>query len=316
MAGDWEDEATKVPPSEAAAPARDPARDPTRDPARDGDRERAYLIVLTGPNAGEMHKIATTEVVLGRGQGVNITVLDDGVSRRHAGFRLQGDDMLIEDLGSRNGTWVNGRRVQEPRRLADGDKIQVGSTTILKFSYRDHLDEAFQRRVYDAALRDGLTRAFSRKYFLDRIESEFRFAKRHRVPLSLIMMDVDDFKTVDERHGHVASDAVLVALARRVHEIIRTEDVFARHGLDEFVLLCRAVDVDAAVHVADRLRKAVAAIEHGSSERFHVTVSVGVAGLPQIATEDAAGLIAAAQAALAAAKSGGRDRVCAAPKTA
>ena len=77
--------------------------------------------------------------------------------------------------GSTNGTFCNGLKVDR-RELVDGDKILVGSTTILKFTYHDNLDEIFQKQMYESALRDGLTKAFNKKYFTDRLESEFTFA--------------------------------------------------------------------------------------------------------------------------------------------
>src|SRR5262245_44390438 len=95
-----------------------------------GDRDRAYLIVLAGTNVGEMYKIVKDQTTVGRGQGVDLQILDDGISRKHAVLRVEGQEMVIEDAGSRNGLFVNGGRVQR-QVLKDGDKIQVGSTTIL-----------------------------------------------------------------------------------------------------------------------------------------------------------------------------------------
>src|SRR5262249_30370265 len=154
--------------------------------------DKSYLIVLAGTNIGEMFKLGERGLVLGRGAGADVSLVDDDVSRRHALVRIVDGETWIEDAGSRNGIFVNGDQVARVR-LADGDKIRIGSTTILKFSYQDHLDEGFQRRVFESALRDGLTRAFNRKYFLDRLDSEFRFAKRHKAPLSLLLLDLDHF---------------------------------------------------------------------------------------------------------------------------
>jgi diguanylate cyclase (GGDEF)-like protein len=256
-----------------------------------------------------MFKLGEKDIVLGRGEGVDVQVLDDGVSRRHARFHVVDGETWVEDATSRNGTYVNGDRV-ERRKLSDGDKIQIGSTTILKFTYHDHFDETFQRRMFESALRDGLTRAFNRKYFLDRLESEFRFARRHNAPLSLILMDIDHFKQVNDTYGHVAGDHVLQAFARRIHDVIRNEDVFARYGGEEFAVLCRAIEVDKAAAFAERLRRTIEALEipvEGATAR--ITMSLGVAGLPQSPAEEALQLVGYADDALYSAKRAGRNQV-------
>src|SRR5687767_5300743 len=175
-------------------------------------RDRAYLVVLAGASVGEMYKIDGEKTIIGRGQKAQIRLYDDGISREHAQILVEGSRIVLQDLGSTNGTYCNGLQVDK-KELVDGDKILVGSTTILKFTYHDNLDEIFQRQMYESALRDGLTKAFNKKYFTDRLESEFRFAKRHRVPLSLILFDIDFFKKINDQHGHLCGDQVLSALA-------------------------------------------------------------------------------------------------------
>ncbi|HEX7601445.1 MAG TPA: FHA domain-containing protein, partial [Polyangiaceae bacterium] len=123
-------------------------------------RDRAYMIVLTGSNVGEMYRLQAGETVIGRASTVAIKLGDDGISRRHARVIVEGTVVRIEDLQSSNGTLVNGARV-DSQTLKDGDKIQIGSTTILKFTYHDKLEETFQQQMYDAALRDGLTKAYN-----------------------------------------------------------------------------------------------------------------------------------------------------------
>jgi diguanylate cyclase (GGDEF)-like protein len=277
--------------------------------ATPGERDRAVLIVLRGFNVGEMYKLTRPEHTIGRGQQADVEILDDAISRRHARLRFADDRVWLVDLGSRNGTWVNGARITAEVELFDGDKIQLSSSTILKFTYADRLDESFQRRMYESSLRDSLTKAFNKKYFLDRLEREFRFAKRHHSPLALVMLDVDDFKALNDRHGHLAGDAVLVELAAEVHRAIRTEDVFARFGGEEFAVVCRATDTAGAAIFAERLRVAVAAqpIRY-EGLAIPVTISLGVAGLTSAHTDSMA-LLAAADGALYAAKRGGKNRV-------
>jgi two-component system, cell cycle response regulator len=281
-------------------------------PRRDtnpGERDRACLIVIRGLNVGEMYKLNKREMILGRGQNADVEILDDGISRRHAAVHFGDEGVALEDLGSRNGTFLNGQRVEGKAALRDGDKIQLSSSTILKFTYADRLDESFQRRMYESSLRDGLTKSFNRKYFLDRLEREFRFAKRHRQPLALILIDIDEFKALNDSRGHIAGDRVLADLAAEVHAAIRSEDVFARYGGEEFAVVCRGTDVAGAAVFAERLRASIEthAFEH-EGQSLRVTISLGVAGLSGEHTDSMA-LLAAADDALYAAKRAGRNRV-------
>src|SRR5262245_52859099 len=146
-------------------------------------RDRAYLIVLSGSNVGEMYKLRDGDTVIGRSGQADVKVIDDGISRTHARIVRRGDELSLEAMSSKNGTFANGARIAR-HRLSDGDKIQVGETTILKFTYHDKLDENFQRQMYESALRDGLTKIFNKKYFVDRLDAEFSYAVRHRSALS------------------------------------------------------------------------------------------------------------------------------------
>lgn len=241
----------------------------------------AYVVVLQGTNVGEMHKIEGPEMVVGRAVSAQVRLNDDGISRRHCRILSIGGEVIIEDLGSANGTLVNGEMVQH-QALKEGDKIRLGATTTLKFTYQDKLDESFQQQMIDAALRDGLTRTYNKKFFQDRLETEFAYARRHRTMLSLVMYDVDYFKRVNDTYGHLAGDAVLVHLARITQATIRTEDVLARYGGEEFAVICRGIALLNAGVLGERLR---ARVEQENFDyqgtRLPVTISVGVAALPR-----------------------------------
>ncbi len=274
------------------------------------EEKTAYLVVLAGANVGQMYKLADVETVIGRAEGNQIRLTDNGVSRRHARFVAQRGQIVIEDLQSANGTLVNGQKIDQ-RTLNDGDKIRIGSTTMLKFTYQDKLDESFQQQMYDAALRDGLTGAFNKKYLIDRLETEFAYAQRHKTMLSLVMLDVDHFKRVNDTHGHLAGDEVLIRLAELVQKLCRAEDVVARYGGEEFSIICRGIPLINTAVLAERLRGGVeqAAISYGEI-RLPITISLGVAAFSETPAENATELIAAADAALYDAKHGGRNRVC------
>ena len=272
-------------------------------------RDRAYLVVLAGSAVGEMYKVEQERTIIGRGGKASIRLIDDGISREHAEIIVQGNEVFLHDLGSTNGTFCNGVKV-DTKALADGDKILVGSTTILKFTYHDNLDEVFQRQMYESALRDGLTKSFNKKYFTDRLESEFMFSVRHSAPLSLVMFDIDHFKKINDTHGHQAGDAVLTDLSALMMMSLRTEDVFARYGGEEFAVICRGSDLAQGQVIGERLRRACEGRQFAYEGKIiPVTISVGLAGMPDPAIKDAAGLVSAADAALYRSKQGGRNRV-------
>ncbi len=283
--------------------------DVVRDLMSRSQRDRAYLIVLQGSNVGEMYRLEGGECVIGRGTAATVRLGDDGISRRHARIIVTGNAVKIEDLGSANGTLVNGALIQQSA-LKDGDKIQLGSTTILKFTYHDKLEENFQRAMYDAALRDDLTKAFNKKHFLDRLEQEVAFCRRHGSPLSLVMFDVDHFKKVNDTYGHLAGDLVLAKLSQVAQSTVRTEDIFARYGGEEFSILCRGIALGHAGMLAERLRSLVEATQFVfETQLIPVSISIGVAAYPEIAVQNGLELIAASDEALYSAKRGGRNRV-------
>ena len=273
-------------------------------------RTNAYLIVITGTGVGTMYKVPSGEAIIGRSTRAEIKLLDDGVSRAHARIRPDGNQLILEDLGSRNGTFINGRRLDRPTPLSDGDKVQIGRTSVLRFSYHDSLDESFHEQMLQSALRDSSTKLFNKRYFLDRLDSELKFAKRHDTALSLLLIDLDHFKAVNDTHGHLAGDAILTNLAQVLQRAVRNEDVVARFGGEEIAIILRAIPLEPAVVLADRLRDLLqqTVTQHGGLE-LRVTASIGAAGYPSTKAESIEALIEAADKALYKAKDHGRNRV-------
>lgn len=272
------------------------------------EQRRPYLIVLGGGSAIGMMFRLDQEVTIGRAATASVRFEQDGVSRHHARLVLTpegGVDLL--DLESRNGTFVNGERISR-RTLQDGDKIQVGTATILKFSYKDAEDEALQKNLYDSATRDPLTNLANKRTFADAIARELAFARRHRTALSLVAFDIDRFKRINDTHGHPAGDFVLQTLARTVNGSVRADDVLARVGGEEFALVMRDATESMAMDCAERIRRTVEALDVVyEGTRIPVTLSLGVVSLSNEATVDQ--LLVAADRRLYAAKEGGRNRV-------
>jgi diguanylate cyclase (GGDEF)-like protein len=280
-------------------------------PPETEDAKRPYLVIIGGKHLGEVHKIDKMPAIIGRGHDADIKIADDGISREHVEVLGEHAHVTVRDLGSTNGMFHNGRKVEEVE-LVDGDKISIGSTTILKFSYRDGFDEAFEQRLSSLGIRDDVTRALKKAFFLDRLESEVAFSIRHRTPIALIMWELDGFEAIHKAHGQTVGATLLSATAYAVTRSIRREDVFVRYGGEEFGLLCRNTPVEAAVRMAERLREAIGeTLVKAGADSVQVTASFGVATCPAAAPGivTPADLIAAADAAMRRAKAKGRNRV-------
>ncbi|HLL24015.1 MAG TPA: GGDEF domain-containing protein [Kofleriaceae bacterium] len=274
-------------------------------------RTRPCLTVITGAAAGQIFRLTNGELaVIGRAPSAAVRIVDDGVSRHHARIRQDSNGLVLEDMESRNGTYLNGTRVSETSPLREGDKIQVGRTTVLRFAYHDELDESFHENLVSSALRDPLTRLFNKRYLLDRLDSELKFARRHNTPVTLVLLDLDHFKRINDTYGHLAGDAVLVNMASVLLRAVRNEDVVARFGGEELAVVLRAIPLEPAALLAERLRKLVeqTSTSHGGRE-IRATVSMGVAGYPSTDAETVEELMEAADRALYRAKHEGRNRV-------
>jgi two-component system cell cycle response regulator len=280
---------------------------------RQMEQRRSTLVVLSGATVGRAIPLGADELVFGRDSSNPVCIPDEGVSRHHAALRPLPDGLWeVRDLGSTNGTLVNGDRTVR-RVLHDGDRLLLGHT-VLKFFAQAEVDEEYQRQTYELSVRDGLTQLYNRRFFDDRLHAEVAYARRHRTRLTLLMIDIDRFKRVNDDHGHTAGDQVLREVAASMQGRIRTEDVLARWGGEEFALLAREIPAAGALALAERLRLGVAGltIVHGWT-RIRVTLSIGVAtteGSPELA--DAA-LVDAADRLLYEAKAGGRNRTRALP---
>jgi diguanylate cyclase (GGDEF)-like protein len=202
--------------------------------------------------------------------------------------------------------------------LRDGERI--GALRILdvaerRFGERDCLLlEGFARLVVEQvdlwaeASRDVLTGAMTRRAFMDHLTKAFAARQRQRGQAALILFDLDHFKRINDTRGHAAGDAVLRATARTVLRELRVEDSFGRVGGEEFAVLLSHVDLAAAAEVAERLRRAIAAMTVPGHPDLAVSASFGVVALTD-SSPSVEALIEAADAALYVAKDGGRNRV-------
>lgn len=273
---------------------------------------KGVLTVASGPEAGKVVAVNAAEMVtLGRADDCTVRFDDTSLSRVHARVMFVMGDYMIGDAGSTNGTFVNGDRIAKAQHLEDGDRIQLGTDTILRFSLVTDEEEEALRRIYEAAVLDALTGVANRKHLEERLEAELAFAKRHEVDLSVIIMDLDHFKRVNDTYGHLAGDQVLRRSAQLVKDALRLEDFVGRYGGEEFVVVARGTPAEQAVQLAERLRKKISeAPVVFEQHEIPVTMSAGVASLDDCGPErDRQALLATADERLYRAKESGRNRV-------
>ena len=242
----------------------------------------AFLIVLQGATAGQVFKLDRPVCVIGRAENADGPLADLGVSGTHAVVRVaSGGAVSIQDLRSTNGTRVNDEPVDGTQNLEDGDRISMGATTILKFTFDDELKDSLQQRLADVGRIDALTGAYREKYFKEFLRSEFSYARRHLSALSVVVISIDHFQELLARHGDALADQILVEFSTRARVVLQKQHLFARLGHRTFGLLCRALPCAEACVLSDEIRLAMAAAPvdvHGV--RVGVTISVGVASLP------------------------------------
>lgn len=254
-------------------------------------------------------------LTIGRSSSADISMPQvQSMSRLHARLRHLGSRVVIEDLGSTNGSYLNDQPVREPRTLASGDRFQVGAAHF-KFLQDQDPEHAYHEAIYQLAIRDGLTEIFNKRKFDDELHREFERARRHGRALSLVIFDVDHFKRVNDNYGHLCGDAVLQQLCRLVSKDLRSDELFARVGGEEFAILSPETNLDGAMAMAERLRQSIA---NGGFNfdglDIPVTCSFGVAELLE-AMEEPAVLFEITDKALYRSKQEGRNRVTAADVT-
>ncbi len=277
---------------------------------------KAYLIEIYGENLGKKIEIETDRVIIGREARCNIVINSTSVSRKHAMIYKKYIDMgnhhsmysfWVRDLGSTNGTYVGDQPINDIE-LMNGDTIKVGST-IFKFIIGSDIETAYFEEIYNMTIVDGLTEIHNKRYFLESLEKEISRARRYDRPLSLIMLDIDFFKKINDTYGHLTGDYVLKKMSQVIKDSIRREEIFARYGGEEFSIIMPEAPKKSAVTLAEKVRQLIEeTIFSFEGHVVPVTISLGVSALDK-SISSALELIAFADKNLYRAKHNGRNCV-------
>jgi diguanylate cyclase (GGDEF)-like protein len=271
------------------------------------------LVVYAGQALGRIFPLPMGECLIGRSPKAQIALLDEEVSRLHASIQLEergGEPRLsLVDLGSTNGTFLNGDPVEGLALLRPGDRINLGHH-VLKLVAMDPLERAFHQTLLDQSTKDPLTGLANRGATLEELSTRFDLSRRHGRPLCVVMVDMDHFKEINDTLGHSAGDFVLQAFGDRVRTNLRTSDHAGRIGGEEFLAILSETDLEGARMFAERLRSSVAETPFlfTGGPRLSVTCSLGLAQLGSQDLDHGA-LLARADKALYHAKKNGRNRV-------
>lgn len=263
------------------------------------------LIIMAGPAVGQIHELAEPVLVLGRADDADVRIPDVALSRRHAMLKWDAQAHAYEicDLGSRNGTVVDGEPIEGSRLLKPGQTILLGTETLARYSHQSEPEARFAHLLHVAVMRDTTTHVYNRRYLDEQLAAEVSFVLRHRTNLSLLLLDIHNYRAIADIHGPDGTNGMLRTVAAVLEQNVRREDVVARFAPDRFAVLCRGLSEREAVILARRLRDAVGNKAFAVDDvAFHAEVRLGVASFADSRLQSADALVdAAAMAAQAAA---------------
>jgi two-component system cell cycle response regulator len=286
----------------------------TRPRSRTSQDACLVRIYPRGSSIGTRYLLNGVELILGRGEDCDITVHDCSVSRRHTRFELGIGGYLATDLGSTNGTFVNDKPADRTL-LTDGDYLRTGNC-LFRFLEGGNVEADYHEELYRLAIIDALTGLHNKRHLLDYLEREVTRSTRLKRPLSVILLDIDHFKGINDTLGHLAGDLTLRELATRLRSEICGDEMLARYGGEEFAAVLTETDLGEAIRIAERFREAASSQPFTFEDhRFHVTISLGVFSMRGGESFDPQELIRQADTLLYRAKREGRDRVIAASQS-
>jgi diguanylate cyclase (GGDEF)-like protein len=277
-------------------------------PLADAERREGTLLVIAGTSADlGAHLVVRGEAVVGRDLG-ELRLRDGRVSRKHVRVWAEDGRYFVEDLGSTNGSLLNGRALERPSPLGDGDRIYLGGT-VLKFGLVDETEARYLERMERLAGTDPLTGLHAKHRYDSMAEEALRQARLAREPFGLLMMDMDGLKSINDRHGHRMGAHTIATVGKAIGEVLRGRGEACRFGGDEFCAYLPKLKAARCRLVAEEIRLVV---EDGTYEldgaSVSPTISIGLAMLDP-GTKSLGGLVARADEALYRAKAAGRNCV-------
>ena len=271
--------------------------------------ESCIVQIYPADIAQGMLKLGDDPIVLGRDHSVQRVLADNSVSRRHAEISAVGSNYQIKDLGSTNGTFVNGESVKN-KILKSGDKFQIG-TFLFKFLTAGSVESQYHETVYTALTSDALTGTMNRRYLVETLKREIARARRRKEIITVAMLDIDHFKKVNDTHGHLIGDDVLREFGHRLRDAKREEDMLARFGGEEFCLVLAATSRNEALLMLERCRACIADQPFTTAAgEIPVTASFGFACIDPTETKTINEILEEADVKLYEAKSAGRNCIC------
>lgn len=269
----------------------------------------AALLVVGGDLNGTLFDLLEPIVTVGRSPENTIALEFNGVSRHHFKLHVDVSGHILEDCGSKNGTYLNNKKVEQNNLLSKNDIIKIGSIA-LKYLPKGDPERLTYDKLNLEANTDRHTGCYNKAFFNNRITLEVNKCKITGDPLSLVIFDLDHFKKLNDNFGHDAGDFVLKELAQLIRQNgIREHDVFARYGGEEFVVLLPKTNLKQAFEIAERLRRLIENHQFNyDGKRLPVTSSIGVADYRQGVTTGT-DLFKRADEAVYRSKEGGRNQV-------
>ncbi|MBP7844566.1 MAG: diguanylate cyclase [Proteobacteria bacterium] len=242
----------------------------------EANKSQPAFIVVQGESMGRVYRLNPGEMSVGRHPSCGIVIQQRAVSSFHARIKISENSVIMEDCNSTNGTFLNKEKITRPAVLQAGDLVKIGSYV---FKYVDSsLDAKFTESLHAQGTRDTLTGVFNKGHILASLGSSIDVAKAG-FPLSVIMLDIDFFKKINDTFGHIAGDYVLKELSRLLKDaVLRSDDLLGRFGGEEFVIILPDSPLHVAKSIAERVRKTIE--DHNflfQEKKISVTSSLGVA---------------------------------------
>jgi len=267
------------------------------------------LVVITGPALGQRVEVSERSLVVGRSPECGWVLQGGGLSRRHCTLWMADGSLWVRDLASTNGVCVNGTHVPT-QELKVGDEVTLGDV-VLRVLRQKSAEDSYHAVMTERAYVDELTSLGNRRRFQELLETGVMLASSHAETFSLVLIDLDDFKCINDRHGHDVGDSVLRSCSAQLRLITRSSGGLARIGGEEFAAVLHGTDIASAAKFAERCRLAIAEMSFADlGHLFRLTASLGVASWDSDMQESAA-LVRVADERLYAAKRAGKNCVVA-----